>query len=334
MMRIVINSDLPAEAERRIRALSPTLELVHVAPGTAQIPPAVLRETQVVYTGEANFDPADAPRLRWVQVDAAAVDHFANKPIFRSTIPIANVRGAYSIAVAECAIAMLLALTRRLPQALNFQAVQQWPVEYEPLKGTDLLGKTMGIVGYGSIGRRIARLASAMGMNVLACKSNPEHRREPAESVLLAPGDPEGTIPQGWFGIDQLAEMLAQCDIAMITLPLTEQTRGLMGKRQLQVLPAGVYLVNVGRGHVVDETALAELLKAGKLAGAALDVFANEPLEADSPLWGLSNVLLLPHIASYTDAQMHRAAEVFVENLKRDLAGQPLINLVDKELGY
>ncbi|MBI4025846.1 MAG: D-2-hydroxyacid dehydrogenase [Verrucomicrobia bacterium] len=332
-MIVVINAPLPKPQEERLRALSSKIELIHVPRTGEPLPKSAILNAEVIYTAAANFNPTDAPRLRWVQVNTAAVNHFMNKPVARTSIPIANVRGAYTMAVAECAMGMLLAMTRRIPLACRFQAERRWPEDYAPFAGVDLYGKTMGIVGYGSIGRQIARLAQAMGMTILACKRQPQIQRENAYR-LPNTGDPEGTIPKAWFGIEQIRDMFRLSDVAMILLPLTPATKGLIGGPELDALPVHAHVVNLGRGFVLDEAALAERLRAGKLAGAALDVFANEPLEAESPLWNLPNVLIMPHIGSWTDAQAIRASEVFIENMSRYLKGDPLLNVIDKELMY
>jgi phosphoglycerate dehydrogenase-like enzyme len=191
----------------------------------------------------------------------------------------------------------------------------------------------MGIVGYGSIGRQIARLASAMGMTILACKRRPEKKSD--DSYLLpGTGDPEGKLPKAWFGEKQITEMFRQSDFAMITLPHVETTERLIGKEQLAALPRHAYLANVGRGAVIDEPALVDALSSGAIAGAALDVFAEEPLPSNSPLWTMPHVLIMPHIASWTTMQATRAAGVLIDNIKRDLANRPLVNLIDKKLMY
>lgn len=332
-MLIFIDTRLSPEQETRIRSLSPNIRLAYSGAATSLSRAESLREAEVIYTSDADFLPDDVPRLRWLQLDTAAVDKVLSKPIATTKVPIANVSGAYSVAVAECAIGMLLALTRRITLATQCQSRQDWPQDYSPFCGEDLLGQTMGIVGYGSIGRQIAKIAQAMGMRVLACKRDP-HEKGDSSYRIPGTGDPEGDIPEGWFGTDQLALMLSQCDVAMITLPLTPATGGLVGKKELEALPSHAYVLNVGRGPILDEAALIHLLQTGKLAGAALDVFNVEPLPGESPLWKMPNVLVMPHIASWTKSQSHRAAEVLIENLSRDLKGEPLVNVIDKNSKY
>ena len=287
---------------------------------------------EVIYTCDADFLPSEVPRLRWLQVNTAAVDKVLGKPIATAKIPIANVSGAYSVAVAECAIGMLLALTRRISLC--------------PMAGqAGMAGRPLSILR-----RRFARkndgdrrlrqyrpadrqACPSHGVRVLACKRNP-HQKEDTTYRIPGTGDPDGQIPEAWFGTDQLALMLGRCDFAMITLPLTPATHGLVGKNELKALPPHAYVLNVGRGPLIDEAALVAALQAGKLAAAALDVFTVEPLPAESPLWKMPNVLVTPHIASWTNNQSDRAAEVLIENLSRDLNGQPLVNVIDRSAMY
>lgn len=331
-MNILIDAPLPDESAEQIRRLSPDVLLLRPASGQA-LPSDLLQRADVVYTEQANFDPADAPRLRWVQTNSAAINWIVGKPVMRSPIPIANVSGAYSVAVAECAMGLLLALTRHIGMGVRAQTQRHWPTDYMPWAGDDLYGKTIGIVGYGSIGRHVGRLAEAFGMTVLACKRRPEQKKD--DSYLLpGSGDPEGRIPREWFGVDRVGAMFRQSDVAMLALPHTPATAGVIGAAELAALPPHAYLVNVGRGAVLDEAALAQALQHGRLAGAGLDVFCQEPLPPESPFWSLPNVVMLPHIGSWTKVQPNRAAGVLLENVRRDLRGEPLLNLIDKDLLY
>ena len=324
---VVIDTSLPREPADRLRRLSPKIELIDGLSKDA------LRRAHVIYTFGADFDPADAPNLQWVQVGNASVTHIRDTPIANSQIPIANVSGAFSPAVAEFTIALLLTLTRRLPMAHSLQLQTTWLEDDTPLAGENCFGKTMGIVGYGSIGRHIARIAQAMGLKVLACKRRPELKRD-TSFCFPNLGDPDGTIPEAWFGTPQMVEMLKMSDVAVVTLPQTPATENLIGKQELEALPAHAYLISIGRGAVVNESALIEHLQAGRLAGAALDVFATEPLPAGSPLWKLPNVIVTPHLGSWTINQSQMAAEVLVENMSRYLKGQPLVSRVDMKWGY
>src|SRR5262245_61416236 len=253
-MKVLYDAPLPPESIAEIQRRFPDIVLAQ-SPLTA--PGNLVAEADVLYTQAADFEPAHARRLRWVQTNSASTQALWNKPVMCTGIPVCNASGAYSVAVAECAVGMLLALTRRITLGVAFQREHRWPAHdaYQPWAGVDLYGLTMGIVGYGSIGRQIGRLAQSLGMNVLACKRRPDQPRD--DSYLLpGSGDLEGMIPSGWYGSNQLEAMLARSDVAVVTLPEIPTTVGLIGARELAALPRHAWLVNVGRGPVIDEPAL------------------------------------------------------------------------------
>lgn len=329
-MKLLYNAPLPKESQAELRRVSPGIEIVRVP---SPIPREFLADTDVIYSEAADFDPVAAPKLKWVQTNTAATKPLWGKPVMGTDIPVCNCTGAYSVAVAECAFAMLLALTRKITQGCAAQREHFWPSDYDPWAGVDLFGMTMGIVGYGSIGRQIGRLAQSFGMTVLACKRRPESRHD--DSYLIpGTGDPDGKIPAEWFGTNQMADVFTKSDVVVITLPEIPTTVRLIGEKELSVLRPHSWLVNVGRGGVIDEPALIKILQAGKIAGAALDVVAEEPLPATSPLWDMPNVLIMPHIASWTVMQARRASDALIENVRRQQRGEPLLNVIDKELLY
>ena len=190
----------------------------------------------------------------------------------------------------------------------------------------------MGIVGYGSIGREVGRLGKAFGMRVLALRRSAGQAKEGYASEHT--GDRAGAIPEQFYTPDQLHQMLSRCDYVVVALPLTHETKHLVGEAELRAMKASAYLVNIARGAIVDEQALVRALREGWIAGAGLDVFEREPLPDDSPLWAMDNVLISPHVAGFTPRYDERATALFVENLGRYLSGEPLLNLVDKTRGY
>jgi len=321
---LVLDESVPPAQMERLRQLSPRIRILT---GLSNVSSA-----DIVYTGDAKFDPSMASHLQWVQLNLAGVEHLADSALARSGIPVANARGAYSPIVAEFAMGLLLALSRRLPAACQFQAAAKW--SEEALCGVSLYGKTLAIVGYGSIGRQVARIAHSMGMRILACKSNPSKRHEASSFVFKGTGDPDGALPAQWFGINEIEQMFRLADHVAVTLPRTNDTLNLIGGRELRALPSHAFMVNVGRGGIVDEAALAEHLIARRLAGAALDVFDREPLDPGSPLWHAPNTIIMPHIGSYTAEQVAMAGEVLIENVRRHLVGEPLLNLVNFSAGY
>jgi phosphoglycerate dehydrogenase-like enzyme len=197
-----------------------------------------------------------------------------------------------------------------------------------------LLGSTVGIVGYGSIGQRLARLLASFDVSVLASKRDIVSSPRPDEFQVDGQGDPNGEFVRRLYPAQALRTMFKECDFVVVTVPLTPQTRGLIGARQLAGMKPSAFLVDVSRGGVVDHDALLAALQKKQLAGAGLDVFHDEPLPADSPLWEQPNVIISPHVAGLSPYYIERAFTLFKENLRRYVAGEPLLNRIDLERGY
>ena len=198
----------------------------------------------------------------------------------------------------------------------------------------ELRGSTVGIVGYGAIGREVARLVKAFGANVLASKRDVMTEADTDNFMLENTGDPEGMMFDRLYPPQALASMVKECDFVAITVPLTNATHGLYSEKVIKAMKKGSFLVNIGRGGVLDEDALLEALEAGKIGGAALDVFTTEPLPEDHPLWDAPNMIVTPHLAGVSVNYFARAALVFEENLRRYVASERLLNLVNRESGY
>ncbi len=187
-------------------------------------------------------------------------------------------------------------------------------------------------MGYGSIGRQVARLCRAFGIRVLAMQRGSDHRDQGFQFPGV--GDPEGTLPERYYQPDQLHELLGECDYVVIGVPLTAQTRHLFDEAALAAMKRSAFLINIARGEVCDEVALLSALQGRHIAGAALDVFGQEPLPSESPFWQLPNVFVSPHISGLTPQYDERAAAIFKENLRRYLTGATLYNVVDRQRGY
>lgn len=259
---------------------------------------------------------ARAPRLRLVQSVSAGTDQFDRAAFAAGGVRLASGQGVNERAVAEHAMAMILAASRRLPEARDNQALRHWrPMIGDPSAREDELGgKTLAILGLGRIGRRLARLARAFEMKVIGIRRSPATAEDPVDR-MLPPGG--------------LAEAAAQADVLALTCPLTAETRGLVGPAVLAAMKPTAWLCNVARGGVVDEPALVAALQAGRLAGALLDVVGEEPLPADSPLWAMPNVLITPHSAGETSRYEVNVVDILVENLARmDKPGTALRNEV------
>ncbi len=262
---------------------------------------------------------AKAPTLRWYQQWGAGADWLMRHPeIAERDFIITNASGVHAIQISEHILAFLLAFARRLPDAVRAQSQRRWQKQRHD-DVFELAGKTLLLIGVGAIGERTARLAAALGMRVLGIRRNPM-----------------GTVPgvEQIGGPDRLHAFLSQADFVALTVPLTGETRKMIGESELRLMKRTAYLVNIGRGGTIDEAALVRALREGWIAGAGLDVFEKEPLPADSPLWDMPNVIITAHYAGSTPAYDERAMAIFLDNLRRYMAGEPLRNVVDKRLGY
>ena len=258
-----------------------------------------------------------AKRLRWVHSLSAGVENTLFPELIESDIPLTNARGVYKESLGEFVIAAILYFAKDLGRMRRNQAAHRW----EQFDVDEIHRQTLGIVGYGEIGRASARRAKALGMTVHALRRRPH----------MSDDDPH--VDKS-FGIADRAEMMAGCDYVTVAAPLTPETRGLVGAAEIAAMkPTGV-IINVGRGPVIDEAALLDALRGQRIRGAALDVFDQEPLPPDHPFWDCENVLLSPHCADHTATWLEEATAFFVDNFRRFERGQPLYNIVDKRAGY
>jgi len=331
---VLSTTNLTEEQLQRLASISPRLQVRQVfCRSSAQVGP-LLPGVEVLLTQHGDFSLEQADRLRWVQSTMAGVDQFLGSPMMRSPeIVVTTSSGIHATPIAEFVLGAMISLARKFPRAWHLQEEHIWPEHtWRELRGEDLRGKTVGILGYGSIGREIARLAQALGMRVVALSASGRRRDE--GFCFPGVGDPEGRIPQAWYRPEQLAAFLGEADFVVISVPLTPKTRGMIDLQALRAMKRGAFLINVARGEVLQEEALLIALREGWLAGAALDVFAQEPLPPDHPLYRMGNVLLTPHISAATRNYNERLTELFAENLRRYLRGEPLWNVFDKERGY
>lgn len=301
-----------------------------------RVPDSLWQETEVAYTFSNHLPtPELASRLRWAQLYSAGAEQLLENPLFKQDVMFTTMSGIHATPIGEYVLTTMLAWFHRLPLLLDWQRQQHWQknseigAEYLP---QEVRGKTIGIVGYGSIGREVARLAKAFGMRVVAMQRGNDHHD--TGFVFPDTGDPDGSLPERYYAPEQLHEMLQVCDVVIIGVPLTKQTYHLFDADAFQAMKDSAFLVNIARGDVCDEDALTQALTNKQIAGAALDVFRKEPLPSTSPLWKLPNVMISPHITGLSEHYDERAAQVFTANLGRYLQGQPLYNLVDKDRGY
>ncbi|RIW32689.1 D-2-hydroxyacid dehydrogenase [Bacillus salacetis] len=255
--------------------------------------------------------------LRWIQTWSAGVDSLPLKEMESQEIMVTSANGVHAYPISETIFAMMLGLTRKINAYVRNQEQKEWA--HSGLK-LEIHGKTIGIIGVGAIGKETAKIAKAFGMTVLGVR----HSGREAQYV------------DEMYRTDELHDILPRCDYIVITVPLTEATREMFGKKEFQLMKESAFLINIGRGETIKEQELIDALQTKRIAGAGLDVFEKEPLEKDSPLWEMENVIITPHTAGSTELYNKRVIEdIFIPNLKNFLEGkEPAINLVDYKKGY
>jgi phosphoglycerate dehydrogenase-like enzyme len=315
----------------RIREAAPGARIVTLSvEGLSDDP---VDDVEVLLHGWLSADAFDrllarAPRLTWVHSASAGVER-ALTPTSRSRgIVITNARGVFSRPIAEYVMMMILAVSRKLPGLLELQRERTW----QPLEGTELRDVTVGIVGLGSIGRAVGALATAFGCRVVATRRRPEAGGEVhgdgeelsfGEAMLDRVGGPE-TLPA----------LLAESDFVVLAAPLTRETENMISAETLDAMKPGSWLINVARGRLVDERALLRALRDGRIGGAILDTFRDEPLQPSSPFYDLPNVIVTPHTSWSSARVLDRSVELFCDNLRKFAQGEPLLNVVDPNRGY
>jgi phosphoglycerate dehydrogenase-like enzyme len=334
-VHILLTVSFPQALLDRIGAVSPEIKL-HSNPAREAkvIPEDLLNKVEVLYTADVLPEPDQVPKLRWIQMHYAGVDHISGNPLLSEDIMVTTVSGASAPQMAEFALMSMLALGHRMPEVLRSSPAEQWAEgRYSRFQPLELRDSTVGIVGYGSIGREIARLCVQFGAHILATKHDLMHLEDPGY-VPDGLGDPAADLPDRLYPPEALRSMAKLCDFIVVTVPLTPATQGMLNGEVLKAMKPTAYLVDVSRGGVIDHGALVEALNARHLAGAALDVYPIEPLPESSPLWKMKNVLLSPHLAGSSPHYLERAAELFSVNLQRYLTDRPLLNIYDAERGY
>lgn len=315
--KIVVRVSLEGRYLRQLRDRFPDTEFVVATEDGAFA--AVLPEADALIGGAALSDEqlAAAQRLRWVQVTSAGVEGWLTPALAKQQLTLTNFSGVAAPNIADHVLALLYAFARGLPELLDRQRRKEWsdeaPATFEPA------GQTLVILGLGDIGEELAKRAAGVGMRVLAMQRHPD---DPPAGV-------EETVKR-----DELPDLLREADHVAITLPLTEETRGMIGAEELALLRPSAYLYNVGRGQLIDQDALIAALREGRLAGAGLDVTDPEPLPADSSLWALPNVLITGHHAAATPRLWERGIVLLEDNVARFLKGEALRNAVDTKAGY
>ena len=312
---------IPVEGVETLRQRFPHVRFIHAT--TPEQRNQGLADCDVAYTWILkDHEAATAPNLKWVHTSAVAVETLCLPELFARGVAVSNTRGVQAVPIAEHVMAVTLALAKQIPFVIENQQQARWAQnEFMGERLPWLLkGRTLGLIGVGTIGSEIAKRAEAFGMRVIAL------RRRPAYGTI-------GHVERV-YGKDQLDEFLAQTHVLVICAPLTPETHSMMGAAQFAQLPQGAIVINVGRAKIIDTDALIEALRSGHLGGASLDVFPHEPLPSDHPLWTTPNVILTPHTSGFRQGHWDEVIDLFGDNLDRFLKGEPLKFRIEPELGY
>lgn len=310
-MRILVRGEISPSETERLRGVWPQAEIIACNREELE---QNLPSADVVWGGLRPEQITLGKSLRLIQVQSAGVDFMLCPELKASPAELCTTSGIHAETIAEHVLCMMLSLVRKFPQTILNQSRNQWEV----LEPQLLHGKRLGIVGFGSIGQAIGLRARSFGMHVIGLRKHPTHS-DCADEI---------------WSDDRLDELLPTVDHLVVAVPLTPQTKGLISRARIELLKPTAYIYNIARGTVIDEPALIEALTQGRLAGAGLDVFWEEPLPKTSPLWSLPNVLVTPHSAGQLPDYRERAFLIFLDNLQRLKDNQPLINSVDKLAGY
>jgi phosphoglycerate dehydrogenase-like enzyme len=289
-----------------------------------EVAKSLISEAEVVFCGHDAVNGGElflnAPNLRWLHTITAGVDAWLASGYGKGSYVFTSGNGPHAWGIGEFVLLQILMLAKCAPQFLRNQAAGRW----DRVSGMQVHGKTVGIVGYGHIGRGVAERVRPLGCHIIATRRSVDQKQ-------IKAGPVDELLPSG-----ELAYLLRESDFIVLCAPLTRETHHLINADMLRLMKPTAYLVNIGRGAVIDQAALVEALRSGTIAGAALDVFEEEPLPADNPLWKLENVIITPHISPGPGSELHlwRQVDLFTDNLRRYLAGEPLLNVVDVDRGY
>jgi len=316
-MRIVATCPVSERHVARLLETVPTAE-IQVCRDIAQAQPFLAAvEVLLTYGEDLTAEILDAcPRLRWIQVISAGLELLPWQALQERQILVTNARGIHRVPMAEHTLGMILAFARRFWETFRNQGTATWD---RSIRVEEITGKVLGVIGAGAIGGEIAQRAQAFGMRTIGL----------------------ATVVRPLAGFDEVVDrtgldrLLTESDYVVVAVPLTRETQGMIGARELSLMQTTAVLINIARGKVIDEEALLEALQSGKIRGAALDVFATEPLPADHPFWSLTNCVLTPHISGRSPKYMERAQEIFRHNLKVYMTGTGvMVNVVDLNRGY
>jgi phosphoglycerate dehydrogenase-like enzyme len=318
-MKVVVAGMLSQEFVKDLRDSFPGVDFQPAA--TEQEQKRHIKDADVFFGTPSRDVFLSAERLRWIHCPGTGIDRYAEVPeLLDSDVVLTNARGPHTNPMADHAFGMILTFAHHLRELWDDQRARRWDTRKYDGRVVELSGRTMGILALGGIGMAVARRAHGFGMSVYAVDKRP----------MPTPPRYVGTV----WGPERLDDLLRMSDWFVITAPLTSETKGLIDRRRIGLLKPSAYLIVVSRGGIIDEDALIEALRSGRLAGAGLDVTAEEPLPQDSPLWDMENVLISPHSSALTPDMWEGRRQIFKENLKRFLANEPFLYVCDKQAGF
>jgi phosphoglycerate dehydrogenase-like enzyme len=322
-----------ATARERLDRVSERLRIVHRVGDEATTDADIDAEVEGIIGYRPPADLRRTPRLRWFQVGSSGIDHVDAETLSGTRVAVTNASGVHAVPMGEYVLAYLLHIAQDVDPRQANQRARAWPEHQPTLAGRLLRGKTLVILGYGSIGREVGRLAHGFGMRIIAVKSDPSTRVDHGY-VYPGTGDPEGRYPERFVGIDALPAVVGEADYVVSALPGTAASTGVVSRAVIGAMRPTAWLVNVGRGSAVDEDALIEALRERRIGGSVLDVFRSEPLPADDPLWTLDRSIVTPHLSGGPAELPELMIDLVAENLRRFASDEPLLNAVDLARGY
>jgi len=344
---IVSQMDMEADFNRKVAAVDPRINVIdgtrqfldelkragrtgqfvdileksaRLAPEPTRSLDELLAEAEVVF-GVVLFPDnmkSRAKKLKWLQIAATGIDRYKPMGFFDGSIIVTNSRGTQAIPIAEFVLGYIFMFAKNARGLFESQRIKRW----DAFVSLELRDKTMGLIGTGAIGGEITRLAKGIGMRVIATKKSAVKREMNIAGI------------DELYPLSQLHQLLADSDYVVLAVPGTPETVKMIGEAELRAMKPTAYLINIARGEVVDQAALIKVLKESRIAGAGLDVFEKEPLPSDSELWNLHNVILSAHATGNSGERNRRVADLFCENLRRYVNGEPLLNVIDIKKGY
>lgn len=326
MKPLCLTTALPfATAEPDIADLD--MRVLRGLPADASWPEDDADRVEVLFCTQPPPNLAAFKNLRWLQIESAGYSHLFPHRLAERGVTVTNARGIFDYPIAEWNIAMMINLVRDLRTLIRHQDAGIW--ERSARFTGEIRGRTVGIWGYGGIGRETARLAKVMGMKVHVLARSAAKSRA-GSTVIPGTGDPDGSLPDRYFTLAEKEAFLSSLDFLILAVPLTSLTEGMVGETELRLLPKGAFLLNPARGPLVQEQALLNVLRDGHLGGAALDTHYQYPLPPEHPLWAFPHVILTPHISGTTFSQhfQREMLNIFRENARRFVAGEPLLNVI------